>query len=416
MRIFMKHFFLLFAAAFAYAGVVAQTWVRVNEVPNQTVWSVVQQNNTLYVGLTGKVYIGANNGSTWTPSADVGHSPIFSLTTFKNKLYAGTWADGVFQSSDNGAHWQAAGSALLGISKLEVWNNSLYAATAGDGIFKFNDATNQWTSFNNDLPTNVDGVVYDIISTGATLVAAAGLNSFFYKFDTVRKSWNTSQYFPFTRPGYLVEDLMLDSATLYAGTQDFLLRSNDTGNTWAFDRSGMHPGNLVMTHGAEKDYVVSNFLNLNTGKNTSIAYERARGAVINTPWTQTDSIVNTYFYNVGFANGRLYSARDTGLYYKQVETVTAVPNVITHVQQVRLFPNPSNGRTNIHFELTQRKKISVQVLDITGKLIAEPYHDLNLNTGLQDLSVDLSRLQSAIYLIRMVSENEQLVKRVVVSR
>jgi hypothetical protein len=176
----------------------------------------------------------------------------------------------------------------------------------------------------------------------------------------------------------------------------------------------MHTGDLVMTYGAEKDYVVSNSPDQVTGINTVRIYERARAVAIGTPWTRTDSIVDSYYYGLAFANGRLYASLSDGLYYKQVETVTAVPNIINNINEIRVFPNPSTGRAVVHLELTERKKISVQVFDLTGKMISMPYSDLNLNTGKEDLPVDLSRLQSSVYFIRILSGNEQHTEKVVV--
>jgi hypothetical protein len=414
----MKYILLLFVAAISYSVSFSQAWVRVNEVRDTAVYCIEQHNNTLYVGTSDRVYITVNNGASWTSTAHISTSPVVTVTVFKNKLYVGTFGSGVFQSSDNGAHWQpvSTGLGVFQISKFAIWNNNLYAATYGNGMYKLNDAGNGWLEFNNEFFTNVDGNVFDLESTGTTLIAAAGANSFFYKLDTVQKKWNSFTYFPFTRPGFFVFGLMMDGPTLYAASQDFLLRSSDTGSTWVFDRTGMLAGELLITAGNTNDYVAGN--SFDGSINKVRVYQRARGAAVGAAWTKTDSLFDNFFSAFAFSNGRLYAAQDSGLYYKQVEagTVTAVPNVINHIEQIRVFPNPSKGMSNIHFELTQQKKISVQLLDITGKLIDEPYHDLNLNTGQQDLLIDLSRLQSAVYLIRVISEKEQFVTRVVVSR
>lgn len=126
-----------------------QQWTRLRQLPEQDVYSLAVQNDTIYAGTETKVYIGADVNENWKESAPIpGAAVIYAIAVFNNKIYAGTGNGGVFKSSNMGDSWVAVnnGLGINSISKLIIWKGKLYAATYGEGFFVYNESTNQWAS------------------------------------------------------------------------------------------------------------------------------------------------------------------------------------------------------------------------------------------------------------------------------
>ena len=78
-----------------------------------------------------------------------------------------------------------------------------------------------------------------------------------------------------------------------------------------------------------------------------------------------------------------------------------------------LYPNPTNDIANISFELPESAPVSVNVYDMTGKLISTEQKG-NLVAGQQNMQVDLSSLAAGIYRIELVTGSVRSNSRVVV--
>jgi len=391
----------------------AQSWTRVTEVPLTSVYCIELHNSTLYAGTNDRVYIGTNNGSQWTPSVSQGNNigSVETITLFNNKLFAGTFYGGVFVSTDMGAHWQPAnnGLGINSISKFVIWKGNLYAATYGDGFYKYNDNTGQWALFNNGFSTSVDGNVYDLAVTDSTLIAGAGANGYFYKYNPTTAVWDYFTYFATNSPGLQVYSLLVEGNTFYAGTFNYTLRSNDKGHTWSFDRTGLHAGIQVLAAGNEKDYVAVN--SFDGGLNSIRFYARNRNVPTGTAWTILDSVTDDFCYRMVVVGGRLYAARDSGLFYMQTEAVTAAPDVNATVQDLRLFPNPARGSSNLSIRLRTAKKVSVELIDASGKQVSVLFSGLGLKAGENLLPVNLQHLPAAVYFIRIMIGSDQYARK-----
>ncbi len=65
------------------------------------------------------------------------------------------------------------------------------------------------------------------------------------------------------------------------------------------------------------------------------------------------------------------------------------------------YPNPFNPTTNIQFELPAEQDVTLQVYDITGRLVATLINGQRMQAGTHTASFDGSRLASGIYMYRM---------------
>jgi len=90
--------------------------------------------------------------------------------------------------------------------------------------------------------------------------------------------------------------------------------------------------------------------------------------------------------------------------------ITPNANAIDEVteNQVSLFPNPTNNIFNIVIANGMTKDWSVEVYDVSGKTVS---YDRNLATN--NHTVDLTKSESGIYLVRVQVGNKMIFKKIV---
>ena len=76
-----------------------------------------------------------------------------------------------------------------------------------------------------------------------------------------------------------------------------------------------------------------------------------------------------------------------------------------------IFPNPASDAINVRFATTESTSTTVNVIDITGKVI----RTINLGTtnGTQQISIDLNELTTGIYFVELVNDNGTQIKKFV---
>ncbi len=75
----------------------------------------------------------------------------------------------------------------------------------------------------------------------------------------------------------------------------------------------------------------------------------------------------------------------------------------TEISELTIFPNPTNGLTQISFENETDSNVTIQVRNILGQLISS--NKISATSGKTNLSVDLTSAQSGTYLVSISSGN-----------
>ncbi len=82
---------------------------------------------------------------------------------------------------------------------------------------------------------------------------------------------------------------------------------------------------------------------------------------------------------------------------------TGVNNLQSNVSSAFVFPNPSNGKINIQWNVTATEKGTVTISDITGRQVFTSTINMNEGTGISQL--DLSGLTNGLYIINVKSNS-----------
>ena len=128
----------------------------------------------------------------------------------------------------------------------------------------------------------------------------------------------------------------------------------------------------------------------------------------------TNASVPVYFYGlqengagVAATNDIIISgwdeaARAVKLYTNDFTTLSIDDEAL--VNNLQMYPNPTNGVLNISSKSNQ-KITKVQVFDLLGRTVE--------NIDLIDDKVDMSRLSSGVYLLKLTAGNSEVTKRII---
>lgn len=82
------------------------------------------------------------------------------------------------------------------------------------------------------------------------------------------------------------------------------------------------------------------------------------------------------------------------------------------IQEVNLFPNPTDNILNVAFELTNDSDVKMMVMSLTGQLVE--MRDLKLEEGTQQFKVDVNRFDNGVYFIHLITNDERISKKFIV--
>ena len=136
-------------------------------------------------------------------------------------------------------------------------------------------------------------------------------------------------------------------------------------------------------------------------------------------WTGTDNTLKTYFYPLNTLIGQSNvifrivfqsdeSANQLGVVVDDFVIEGTLSNDDFELQNVSIYPNPSNGIFTVS---TGNKSIDqIEVYDISGKVI---FNAKNVTNSNFEYSLDLNVVANGIYFVKITSENQSAVKRII---
>ncbi|MES2760685.1 MAG: T9SS type A sorting domain-containing protein [Bacteroidota bacterium] len=123
----------------------------------------------------------------------------------------------------------------------------------------------------------------------------------------------------------------------------------------------------------------------------------------NTPGTQIKNIANIYFdFNAPVI---------TNTAINTIETITGIQSLNTSNDQWLVYPNPSTGMLNIvNNNIAPDTKLKIEVINSFGQLVLEE------NTTANHKTLNMNNLSNGVYFVKIVSDKQSSVKRVVLSK
>jgi photosystem II stability/assembly factor-like uncharacterized protein len=152
-----------------------------NGLTNIKVYSIVSNDEFVYAGTLGGVFISSDNGDNWNAfNNGLTDLNIMCLALKDEYIFAGTYK-GVFYSTNNGLEWTSAGDLLKNkrIADILIRNNEIYVAT-NSGIFLSTDNGANWESKNSNI---ISTHTLDIALAGDKIIAATYANGTFQTTD-----------------------------------------------------------------------------------------------------------------------------------------------------------------------------------------------------------------------------------------
>ncbi len=144
------------------------------------------------------------------------------------------------------------------------------------------------------------------------------------------------------------------------------------------------------------------------------------------PVTLSGNGASTYTWNNGITNGTAFTPTATAFYTvigtgantcTNTTSVQVVVNICTAVNNygnttlLNVYPNPSSGVVNIGLSLTNASKINYQVVNIAGETVYSEQG--GLVNGNITKALNLTTLNKGIYFIRVITDKEIIMKKVV---
>jgi len=100
-------------------------------------------------------------------------------------------------------------------------------------------------------------------------------------------------------------------------------------------------------------------------------------------------------------------AVQTGAPTSTQEENSEIPDKITLQQN---YPNPFNPSTNIQFGLPETQRVTISVYDMLGREVAVVFDGIK-SQGYHTVNFDAAALSSGVYLYRLTTGNNSIVKK-----
>lgn len=96
------------------------------------------------------------------------------------------------------------------------------------------------------------------------------------------------------------------------------------------------------------------------------------------------------------------------------KSVSANLNTGELTEQLKVFPNPTDGRFQLNLAYDGQEKVSAKIFDITGKLVKDITGDLVIGKESVTAEVELQTPRAGIYFLRITIGRSTITKKVIV--
>ncbi|HYG15386.1 MAG TPA: T9SS type A sorting domain-containing protein, partial [Bacteroidia bacterium] len=101
--------------------------------------------------------------------------------------------------------------------------------------------------------------------------------------------------------------------------------------------------------------------------------------------------------------------------YDLIITTTAVAEA-GPVLNLNVYPNPVSASLTVEFDLADNQEVTIEVTDVTGKVVSSILPATSLNAGVQRLSANLGNLSEGVYFVAIKTDNGVKTVKTLVSK
>jgi len=374
----------------------------------QIIWSLTYDDNgDMYSGTWGGIIYKSTNGIDWTViNSDMHVGFIWALKAYNGYVFAAT-EQGVYRY--DGSTWTLTNMQSKDVRTMVVDGDGyLYAGTWGFGVFKSTDDGDSWTEVNTGLGYMLAIQAMTVTSDSHLFVGSVG--------GGVSMSINGGTSWSKLNVGYdFIWALASSSDKVFAGTYgDGLYISDDDGATWT--KSANLGASFIYSITVDQDgkiYVSSweagVFVSEDDGQTWTSMGMIGFGVsslIVSQSTSNATIPVGTIF--AGTSDGNLYMNNTNGV-TDIGDTKEVIPTTFALEQN---YPNPFNPTTIINYSIPVAGNYQLKVYNIIGEEVVTLLNN-NVNAGNYSINFDASRLSSGVYLYRLIGNNVNLVKKMV---
>ncbi len=394
----MKKLIFTILAICLLSGIIySQTWTQY--IPGVATWSLAKDfQGNLYAGTTTKaIYKSTDGGNSWNAVFSGGASNILSIACDSaNAIYAAYGATGLLKSTNGGANWttialfngKTVQSVACGI------NGYIYVGAVSGGFFRSCDCG---ITFPDTALSGLTIVTLAVDRFNSSLIyagvsSATPSNTGFYRSTDAGLTFSTNLN-PYNIWG-IVQKTNGNLYTVTTTTGYPVSKSTNGGLNWT---------NISALPGAMRGACLDMNENMYTSGNGGV-FKSTNDGVTFTNYNLTISSNQSMCYQnkilvaaSGSTNGGIWICTDSTI--SNISGNGEIPNKYLLHQN---YPNPFNPKTNIKYQLSQTKNVTLTVYDILGKMVNILVNQKQ-NPGIYEIIFDGSNLASGVYYYRLTA-------------
>jgi len=86
------------------------------------------------------------------------------------------------------------------------------------------------------------------------------------------------------------------------------------------------------------------------------------------------------------------------------------------VSTLETYPNPSTGPVSVEFTTPKAERVTIEITDMSGRVVSTMFNEIADANQTYRLDFNGRALPNGIYITRMTTENEVVIKKVMIAR
>lgn len=384
--------------------------------------------------------------------------------------WATTYSENYLHTSDGGRNWiiEKINSENHGIRQIQFISNNIgYACGALGGLFSTKDGGKTWNTYTNNFEIDFWDLSFVDESEGWAVGERYGLNysrgmivhtsdggaSWEKQLEIESNNQFAARYFKSIRMKNAKEGWAIAGDYFDNLSRTYVYKTIDGGKNWnVLPAPILRPARRLKIAREDTLWVDGYGINpMSTTKDGGLNWEQSRPSEIlinaispqtgNTGWVSTADFIRGLPSNILYTTDRGFSwynelslnetindienkgnyvwiVGSNGLIMKRSPLSTSVKKdsaMLSSFVMYQNYPNPFNPTTTIRYQIPQDGHISLKVYDMLGREVAHLVNEVK-RAGEYTVSFDGSKLSSGVYIYKLIGNNVNLSKKMILMK